>query len=384
MSQSQSITRNEQPDTCGPSENLGPRSSNSVSTHRSGGPRRVVMFVPLFLPHIGGVERHVDRIARGLNERGWSVSIVTVKHEPTLPDRENLDGVSLHRIPRPRRFLVWLWIIRHLSLMSRAEVIHCHDYLTFYKWFLPFRFLLFWIPVYVTFHGFEGYPVQPSVIRRRKLVAALSNGYFCVGRYLSKWYGTECTRVLIGATDCSPDPAIKREENRLVILGRLEQDTSPMGVLEAVQILKERHGTKLVVDVCGDGALRHSLENYANSHDLQVTFHGTVSEMVPFLSRARFVIASGYLSMLDAMACGATVLAYAPNPLRNDYWSIEDLDGGALTVSMTPDELADSLHRLSTEPRETENKTRKGMDFARSQSWEYLVNQYLDLFGVRL
>lgn len=344
----------------------------------------ILMLVPVFLPHIGGVERHVDGVARELSARGYAVSILTAKHEPSLPDYEVRAGVHIYRLSYRSPRSVWLWLLKHFSLLRKTDIVHCHDFVAFYYWYLPFRFLLPQIPVYVTFHGFEAYPPERSVILRRRVTARLSNGYICVGRYISNWYRTPCQNIVLGATGLEVAEGTRHDKQSLVFLGRLVLDTAPADILKACRTLKEHFGISLKVDFCGDGRLRSVLEDYSARHGLSVTFHGFVTDVAPFLSKAGFALVTGYLSMLEAMACGAVVLAYAPNPLRKDYWSIAGLGSRALTVASTPDELAGHLHRLAQDPEEAAASATAGREFAKSQTWHMLVDQYLKLYGVHV
>lgn len=347
-----------------------------------GGARRILMLAPLFLPHIGGVERHVDGVARDLVRRGHTVTVLTFKHEPALPETETREGVRILRAPSRGRRSIWSWLLRHGALLRESDVVHCHDYITFYHWYLPFRFLLPSTPVFVTFHGFEAYPPPASAIRARRLVAGLANGYLCVGEYLAKWYGTPCPNVILGAVERKDEAASHGKEAGLVLLGRLENDTAPAEVFQGLRILKERSRLEFRIDVCGDGSLRPSLEAYATRHGLEATFHGFVSDPTPFLSAARFTVASGYLSMLEAMACGSTVLAYAANPLRRDYWTISALRGQAPVVAESPEGFARCVGDLLEDPARAAGIAAIGREFAATQTWRALGDRYLQLYGV--
>lgn len=48
---------------------------------------------------MGGVEIYTKNLADALNREGHSVSIITSLSHPDLPPQENLDGVSVHRLP---------------------------------------------------------------------------------------------------------------------------------------------------------------------------------------------------------------------------------------------------------------------------------------------
>jgi glycosyltransferase involved in cell wall biosynthesis len=48
---------------------------------------------------VSGLTIYVERLARGLAGRGHEVTLLTSRHDPALPRRENLDGVDVVRVP---------------------------------------------------------------------------------------------------------------------------------------------------------------------------------------------------------------------------------------------------------------------------------------------
>ncbi|MBT8486375.1 MAG: glycosyltransferase family 4 protein [Phycisphaerae bacterium] len=58
---------------------------------------RIVLWTRYFWPHIGGAELLALQLARGLMTRGHAVQVVTAKSDRDLPDREQHQGVSIHR-----------------------------------------------------------------------------------------------------------------------------------------------------------------------------------------------------------------------------------------------------------------------------------------------
>src|SRR6516164_4594404 len=59
---------------------------------------RVLMATPRFLPAIGGVERHVERLATRLVEHGSTVTVLTTGLEQGLPTRERIGDVDVIRV----------------------------------------------------------------------------------------------------------------------------------------------------------------------------------------------------------------------------------------------------------------------------------------------
>ncbi len=166
----------------------------------------------LFYPHIGGVEKHALEVSKRLIAKGYNVTIVTeeisTKDIPVyfqsgrkIPKRENINSIEIYRISAGannwfRKFRIWreLWKLR--KLIETSDIIHCHDV---FFWYLPFRFLFPFKKIFMTFHGYESYPVSKKEILIRKISENLSLGNICIGDFITKWYGTKPTYVTYGA-----------------------------------------------------------------------------------------------------------------------------------------------------------------------------------------
>lgn len=59
---------------------------------------RILFWCEIFLPHVGGVEILVSQLARALVREGHACGILTNRHAPELPDREDHDGAEIQRI----------------------------------------------------------------------------------------------------------------------------------------------------------------------------------------------------------------------------------------------------------------------------------------------
>ena len=98
------------------------------------------------------------------------------------------------------------------SLIKEADVIHAHDV---YFWYFPFRFLFPFKKSFVTFHGYESYPIRKKAIMVRKLSEYLANGNIIVGDFIKKWYGTTPNYVIYGGVEISNIKyQINRKKNR--------------------------------------------------------------------------------------------------------------------------------------------------------------------------
>lgn len=60
---------------------------------------RVLVALTYYRPHTSGLTIYAERLARSLSARGHAVTVLTSRFDPTLPLREERDGVSIVRVP---------------------------------------------------------------------------------------------------------------------------------------------------------------------------------------------------------------------------------------------------------------------------------------------
>lgn len=245
---------------------------------------RILFFARLFHPHLGGVEKHVERVSQELIKLGHEVTVVTEQYHKKHKEVEKRKGIKIYRIPvggvseKAKKWRIWRWLWQHQDLIQTADIIHIHDV---FFWYLPFRFLYLLKKVFITFHGYETkFPPTKSAIFQKRLAAKLTAANICVGDYIGKWYGIKPTLVTYGATDQKKLPLPKKPH--VLVLGRPSKDNNIQEVRLALKRVKHI-------------PITHSLR------------------------QASVVIASSYLSMLEALAAGRPVISLYSNPLKQDY-----------------------------------------------------------------
>lgn len=107
---------------------------------------RILLLSDLYPPIIGGLERHVQTLARSLAGRGHEVTVATLWHEG-LAEHEVIDGVAIHRVrgliqrfegafddparryappvPDPAVVRALRRIVRH----ARPDIVHAHNWM---------------------------------------------------------------------------------------------------------------------------------------------------------------------------------------------------------------------------------------------------------------
>jgi len=321
----------------------------------------------LFYPHIGGVELHTLHLSEELIKKGHQISLLTSQEDHSLQLKENFHQIKIHRISKAflsSKISLWQWLYSHPDLLKNADIIHAHDV---YWWLLPFRPFKK-TPIYTTFHGWEGrFPPTQKAKIWRKLAESGSTGNICVGDFISKWYGTKPTKVTYGATYQTTLP--EGDPDRLLVLGRLSHDNDTPLVLDAIKRIKIKL-PQLKVTFLGDGDFTWQATQVGQVLGFQ-------PDIAPHLSKARFVVTSSYLSILDSLASQREVLSVYTNPLKKDYLAMHPAVSG-LKLASSSQELADQY--LSSRDSKVGESTKKAWSWAQTQTWDRLAHLYLDLW----
>ena len=335
---------------------------------------RILMITPSFHPTVGGVETHVRRVSQCLSDRGHDVAVLTHSDEP---GSERLGSLEVHRLPRTNWWAAWRAARPHLAA---ADIVHCHDAYSYFHFFLPSTWLPPRRPVFVTFHGYERYPIPNEAISKRRFVRRRARNALCMGDFICRWYDTPCFAVSYGGVDPVSDPPPLPDEPSALFLGRLAEDTSIMFYLEALTILKEDHSLELPVAVVGDGPMRIPAQRYAQAQKLDARFLGTVADPTPLFARASFAFVSGYLAMWQALSLKRLVFAAYENELKRDYLVGFPEAEQALMIAGTAEELAEQLRQHLLDPSLGEEMRERGARLAAEHSWENVAEVYLSMY----
>lgn len=334
---------------------------------------RILFFSRLFYPHLGGVEKHVLQISQELIKKGHRVTVVTERYDD-LPVEETYKGISIYRIPldqdKDKKLQIWMWFFRHLSLLLKADIIHCHDV---FFWYLPFRILLPWKKVFMTFHGYETvFPPEKSAIRMRRIAEKLSLGNICIGKFIETWYGTKADVISYGAISQIKNSEFKIHNSKLrcVFIGRLEKDTGILFYESLIGALKKQK-IPVTLDVYGEGSLKDSLK--------VGTYKGVTKDVDKTLEAYDVCFTSSYLSILDALNHELLVISTYDNPLKKDYL-MDTPFRKYILIGTDPKELAGKMKSRIEGREKLTSLLTSGKEWVRTQTWEYLTDQYLKLW----
>lgn len=364
---------------------------------------KIVFITPRFYPSIGGVEKHTYEISKRLVEQGNKVKIVT-ELDPKIylnsfldyQSRVQSDTYSI-KIKKPvkssqfaifeienipilafqfgksgflKKFRIWIQLIKNRNLFKDADIIHCHDV---FIWYLPLRFLFPRKKVFITFHGYESYPISKKSILIRKISELLTNGNICVGEYIKKWYKTKTDFVIYGAVNIQNKIKTITKPSAL-FFGRLDEQTGILEYVKGFRLIKKTN-PEFKFDVIGEGKYEHKINSGIKI--LPATLNAPL-----LLSKYRYAFVSRYLSTLESIAAKKLTFVIYDNPLKKDCFTLGPLKDFVVLVS-SPGELKAKVNYFLAHPKEEKEIVDKAFEWVQNQTWEKIVNSYLELWKTK-
>ena len=358
--------------------------------------RGVVILTPYFFPVIGGVESNAGRLARYLVSQSVPVHVLTKRIGRELPDTEDRDGVTIHRVgPYGERssFGKWhllpavtRWLVTHAP---DYDVVCCVDYrATGAAALLARRSTGRPVVFQAQTTGVLSGDNMDSLLRSfavsasgaiacglKTPVRALYRGadaFACISRDIERETlacGIPRARVhyLPNAIDMTHfRPADPGERDRLrrqfdlpadqvvcVFVGRLSREKGVLDLLEAWRLVQP---SDALLVIAGPDMTGHPWDAgvpgraFVDRHGLAavVRFIGPVADTAPILQAADLAVQPSHfealgLSAIEALACGAPLVASAVGGLL-DF--VVDGRNGRLCPPQDPPALAACLRPL--------------------------------------
>jgi glycosyltransferase involved in cell wall biosynthesis len=348
----------------------------------------IVHLAAYYSPHVGGVEKHLQKLAAALQKKGHTSVVITQQFESTLPQKERLEEVEIRRLrvfdqlvrkhPLWYKLRLWAGMWQLLPLLKKADVIHIHDV---FFWIIPFLPFLSRKKMYITFHGYEA--ETPGFWARfwHRLAHRLCRGSLAIGGFHRKWYGVEPTATSFGAVEggsSSKESLVRRGRHskvkKLIFAGRLAEDVGIMMYLQALRLLMQRD-EKYQLDVFGEGPLGERAKKYVKKYQLPVNFHPFAKDIDSKFSGYDVVLVSRYLAIIEALASGTPVVACYNSEIKRDYLQQSPF-AGWISISNKPSAIASAIERLA----KAGSLSSKAVSWANSQTWKVMAQQYLNLW----
>ena len=192
----------------------------------------------------------------------------------------------------------------------------------------------------------------------------MADGVLCIGNYIPKHYGFDCDKVSYGAV--KPIKSVKKDEKLVVYVGRLDEDTALSTYLP---IFKKLKNYKIVF--CGDGELRKECIKYGK-------VLGWTDPTVYF-AKARYVFASGYLTILEALSAKCLVFAAYNDQLKKDYY-LDSPFKDFIIAEGNHEKLYKKFKYYEKNKKAIGKKVNSGYKYAKEQTWEKMTREYLNMW----
>lgn len=316
----------------------------------------IVHITPSFLPNRGGVETHVAAVVDLQQKNGHTVAVITK--------------------PAPHtKIATWKFIFTQLPKLLQADVIHVHDV---FWWLLPIFPLLFLHhkKIVTTFHGWEGqFPIRWQAKAQRWVYNQLSSKTVHVGAWIQEFYWDKPDLIVYGGVG---DSGIKSTQRRpfsnplqIIFIGRLESENDIELYFDFLDQLKKEN-VRFTITWVGDGSYCYQAEKYG-----EVT--GMVSNVGNYISKAKIVLASSYLSMLESQAAGKIVIALYSNMLKQRY--LETYPGSsAMVVTNNPTAAVINVKQLLSSPKKQQEITTTMKKTIAPLTWNSIVDSYQNVY----
>ncbi len=304
-----------------------------TALRREPAPIRVAIVVPYFAPHIGGVEKYTEYIARGLQDRSDVEVVVVTSAAGATADREVRNGLTVIRLGTRLRWSntplnpAWYWQLREVFRTERIDVIQAHSP-------VPFLADIATLaagrrPVVLTYHSgslakgsaildpvlkFYERTILALVFRRaRRLVAVSTTSLACQsGRAELISPGVDVQQFKV-----RPPP----ETQTVLYVGRIQRSSAWKGVqilIEAfAEVAKQLPDARLALVGTGDAVPEHvaavrqlgltdrvDWQGQLVGDELAAAYQSASVVVLPSLSEAE----SFGMTLIEAMASGRPVI----------------------------------------------------------------------------
>ena len=344
---------------------------------------KILFIAPNYLPHIGGVEKHLDNLCKEMLKDGHEITILVEKFDNSYKNYEKDGNLEIIRLDKKdnkvlRRLDMLKYMIVNIKSILKYDVIHFHDYATFWSYGLGVYPLLklFGKKVFITFHGWEGdVPPRKKVILKRRLIEKLTTANISVGHFISKWYGTKADIVSYGGVDKTDDLSNNQEEY-ILFVGRIAPDTGIFDYVKAWEVVSKN--TDLEFVVCGDGILLSEIEKYIQENNIErVIFKGFVSDVDSYIKDAKVIFTAGYLGILEAFSYKKNVIGTYDNELKKDY--LEMIPNHEKMMWVVDNKL-DNIIDVFNEAIENNTKKKIAYQYSLENGWEKVKEDYYRLW----
>lgn len=359
----------------------------------------IALVAPRYPPAVGGVERCVEMLARGLVKRGHYVEVVTTDPTGRLPPIEDRAGVLVRRFPTVGHDSVYFvapglarWLLRNAP---RFAIIHAHSYHT------PVALaagLASWrssLPLVVSpyYHGtghsplrrllhVPYHPIGSWLLRTAGCVICISEAEQA---QLHRSFGTSLPTVVIpcavAVEELKGAAALHKQGGRVRVLavGRLDAYKQVERLIAALPWLPPEYEFVVI----GDGPARNAIARLATQlhvgDRLRLLGHVPRNHLLDWYRTADVLVSlsrheSFGLTLLEAAVAGCSVVASDIPAHREVSGYLPAERVSFVPIDCTPWDLAGSLVEAAHKDRSAY------VDRLRLPTWEGAVERTLSVY----
>jgi glycosyltransferase involved in cell wall biosynthesis len=346
---------------------------------------------------VGGAEKALVRIARGLKSWGWHVQVISVRDAGPLTKELQEFGIPVLALGCGGLFDVRaVWRMKNALVRQKPDVL-----LTFLNQAnLAGRIAGRWARVPKILSGIRVADRRWSVIIPERMTCGLVDHYVAVSHAVSQVHGSLCgiraeqiaiipngvdleaivqsARTERESLQCGPDDFI------ILSVGRLSPQKAPMDLLSAFEKLKRGYQDPLrplKLVFAGDGPLRSSLQKQIAASSLgdSVSLLGWRSDVWGVMKASDVLVLTSHWEglpnvILEAQAAELPVIASAVDGCTE---LIADKHSGRLFSSGATEDLAQILAEVIARPQDAASMAATALAEVREKfTWDICVEQY--------
>lgn len=362
----------------------------------------------------GGSARALLRLSEGLGKEGFDVAIITGPSREPEEDLEGFTGrtsIPVHSIPSLVRdispFKDLLAFVALFRIVKRIypDILHTHTTKAGFIGRIVGRLCRVKVIVHTPhghiFYGYGGRVLSWFYILAERVASRFCDRIVALTPLEKEDYvrlkvakeenivvipvGVDIERYLKeeGDADIREELGIDPDLPLIGWVGRLEEVKGCFDFLKACSIVGERFPMARFLMV-GDGLLRGDIEQWIKKHGLEDrVFLLGYRRDVPRIMKAMdlYVLTSRNeglgMGVVEAMAAGRPVVATGVGGVPT---AVVDRVTGLLVPPGRPDEIADAIAIILSNPSMAEGMGRAGRERARAYSVEAMTRAYIDLY----
>ncbi len=372
---------------------------------------KITAVTSLYRPHIGGVETMVEELGHVFYENDHSMDVVCKKWPDTLAESEDIDGISIRRMPvagTEQELIELATYFRDTgNIFENTDVVHLVGMRRPLPFFAAMIAQVHQIPAVGSIVGseipnpgspesekiwHEGDLYMPDAYRALSTVTAVSQATSSYAQEAMPWLEDKIEVLPVGIDTESynqlPAVPVPGADRFILALRRLEKSKGIDILISAYNDMLNAEGfdpgIKLVI--AGDGPERKSLESLVVDLGIapdQVLFLGSVT-----LSVGIGLLKSAVVTVVPSLSEGGGLVNTEANAvgcplIASDVGGIREYTTEQASRLVTPGDstaLTTALIEILSDSDRRTSMINAGYKFAAERDWKNYVHRYIDLY----